>query len=138
MANQRTEAHVRSVLPGVRIAGPEARTAIDVGGETYPSNTHRVEYVLLAKIVRSKRDKPAFVICGQTSIANRAAARYLGSEYQRLRTRCGVRRRFCVLLRVIESEGYGPSVVELVRDITTEAFTPRPDSSSEQNSAQPG
>jgi hypothetical protein len=133
VANQRTEAHVRSVLPGVRIAGPEERTAIEVGGESYPSNTRRVEYALLAKIVRSKRDKPAFVICGQTSIANRAAARYLDAEYQRLRSRYGVR-RFCVLLRVIESESYGPSVVELVRDITAEAFTPRPAESAEVTS----
>ncbi|TDD91618.1 hypothetical protein E1202_05585 [Saccharopolyspora karakumensis] len=133
-ANRRTEAHLRSVLPGVRMAGADERTAIDVGGQSYPSNLHHLEYALLAKVVRHERDKPAFVICGQTSIANRVAARYLDSEYPRLRSRYGVRRRFCVLLRVIESESYGPSVVEFVRDITTEAFSPRP----AESSAQPG
>ena len=126
VANRRTEAHLRSVLPGVRIGGAEERMAISVGGQTYPSHTRRVEYALLAKVVRDKRDKPAFVICGQTSIANRAAARYLGAQFPRLKRAHGLRGRFCVLLRVIESESYGPSVVELVRDVTTAAFTPRP------------
>ncbi|GAB3672330.1 hypothetical protein [Saccharopolyspora tripterygii] len=81
---------------------------------------------MLAKVVRDKRDKPAFVICGQTSIANRAAARYLDAQFHRLTRAHGLRGRFCVLLRVVESESYGPSVVELVRDVTTEAFTQHP------------
>ncbi|RRO14827.1 hypothetical protein EIL87_19040 [Saccharopolyspora rhizosphaerae] len=135
VANRRTEAHLRSVLPGVRIGGPEERTAISVGGESYPSHTRRVEHALLAKIVRNRRDKPAFAICGQTSIANRAAARYLDSEYRALRKAHGVRGRFCVLLRVIESESYGPSVVELVRDVTDEAFSPAPAEAPEAASA---
>ncbi|WP_186459521.1 hypothetical protein [Saccharopolyspora dendranthemae] len=85
--------------------------------------------------MRDERDKPAFVICGQTSIANRAAARYLDAEFQRLKRAHGLRRRFCVLLRVIEPESYGPSVVELVRDVTTEAFTPSPADDAEATEA---
>lgn len=125
-ANRRTAAHLRSALPGVSVGGLDSKTAIEVGGERYPAQSRQVEYVVLAKIIRSKQDKPAFLIRGQTSIANRAAARYVDVQHPRLMRKYGRRRRFCLLLRVVESESYGPSVVELVRDVTAEAFTPRP------------
>ncbi|MER6989883.1 hypothetical protein ABT337_09185 [Saccharopolyspora hirsuta] len=124
-ANRRTEAHLRSVLPGVHVAAGEepAVPTISVGGEDYAAEHGRVEYVVLAKMVRAELARPAFLICGQTSISNRAACRYLVANHRALMRKHGVRGRFCLVLRVLESSTYGPSVVELVRDVTAEAFT---------------
>jgi hypothetical protein len=124
-ANQRTAAYLRSALPGVRVgeyeAGRADSTAITVAGEIYPPEVGKVEYAVLAKITRAAQVKPAFVICGQTSAANQAAGRYLAFHYREL-IRTHGRGRFCVLLRVLEPQVYGPTVVELVRDATSEAF----------------
>lgn len=124
-ANRRTEAHLRSVLPGVRVAVEQepAVPAISVGGETYAMEHERIEYVVLAKMLRPELDRPAFLICGQTSISNRAACRYLAANFRSMMREHGVRGRFCLILRVLESGTYGPSVVELVRDVTGDAFT---------------
>ncbi|GAA2800457.1 hypothetical protein [Saccharopolyspora taberi] len=126
-ANQRTVAHLRSALPGVEVRTPvddsTAVPTIELGGQTYPYYWGQEEYALLAKIVRSKQDKPTFLICGQSSVANRAAGRYLGTHYRRFLRAHGTRGRFCVVLRIVESEVYGPTVVELVRDATDDAFT---------------
>ena len=125
-ANQRAAAHLRSMLPGVRVAAFEddpAQLTISVGGHDYPAETGRVEYVVLAKLVRREQDRPAFLICGQSSIANRAAARHLQCSYPELVRARGLRGRFCLILRVVEPQAYGPGVVEFVRDATAEAFT---------------
>lgn len=125
-ANRRSEAHLRSFLPGVRVAAFEDQPdelSITVGGEDYPAETGRVEYVVLAKLVRREQDRPVFLISGQSSTSNRAAVRYL-QEHQRELTRAhGLRGRFCLVLKVVESHTYGPRVSELVRDATEEAFT---------------
>ncbi|MFC7344020.1 hypothetical protein [Saccharopolyspora griseoalba] len=125
-ANERTAAHLRSMLPGVRVSrhdrDPEELT-IAVGEHEHPAETGRLEHVVLAKIVRRDQDRPAFLICGQSSISNRAATRYLQDHYRELARAHGLRGRFCLVLRVVESHAYGPSVVELVRDATAEAFT---------------
>lgn len=114
-ANDRTAAHLRTALPQVSMDKFEdsKRLTITVGEEHYPIEPGRAEYVVLAKIVR---DKPAFLICGQTSITNRAAARYLQRHYRWLIRKHGLRNQFCLVLRVVEPDTYGPSVVELVRD----------------------
>lgn len=125
-ANQRTVAHLRSALPGVGVAQYEAgctdSTAITVAGEMYPAEKGKLEYALLAKITRVAQAKPVFLIYGQTSSANRAAGRYVASHYRDLIRTHGTRGRFCVLLRVLEPQAYGPTVVEPVRDATAEAF----------------
>lgn len=125
-ANQRTAAHLRSAVPNLRHArfedDPEGVT-ISVGEHHFPAEMGRSEYVALAKIQREEQDKPAFLICGQTSVSNRAAARYLQRNYARLMRTHGLRKRFCLILRVVESNTYGPAVVELARDATQEAFS---------------
>ena len=124
-ANQRTKAHLRSAMPGVSIVGYGPGVPLDlfVADESYQMDVGRVEYVALAKIVRNRRDKPTFVICGQSSASNRAAGRYLAENYRKLLREHGTRGRFCLVLRVLESDVYGPTVVELVRDATDDAFT---------------
>jgi hypothetical protein len=124
-ANQRTAAYLRSALPGIHVhryeAGRADSMAITVAGEAYPPELGKVEYAVLAKITRDAQVRPAFVISGQTSAANRAAGRYLAFHYREL-IRTHGRGRFCILLRVLEPQAYGPTVVELVRDATSEAF----------------
>ncbi|MDI2027408.1 hypothetical protein QFW96_02245 [Saccharopolyspora sp. TS4A08] len=125
-ANHRTAAHLRSAVPNLRHAlyedDPEGVT-ISVGERRFPVEMGRAEYVALAKIQRERDDKPAFLICGQTSVSNRAAARYLQRNHTRLMRTYGLRKRFCLILRVVEPGTYGPSVVELAHDATFEAFT---------------
>lgn len=125
-ANRRSEAHLRSFLPGVRVAAhedePETLT-IRLGVEDYPAETGRVEHVVLAKLVRRGQDRPVFLICGQSSTSNRAAVRYLQEHQRQLIREHGLRSRFCLVLKVVESHTYGPGVSELVRDATEAAFT---------------
>jgi hypothetical protein len=124
-ANQRTAAHLRSALPGLRMAQEAGTTdppPITVAGKTYPPEKGKLEFAVLAKISHAAQAKPVFLICGQTSAANRAAGRYLASHYRELISAHGIRGRFCVLLRVLEPQSYGATAVEQVRDATSEAF----------------
>ncbi|QUH01314.1 hypothetical protein HUO13_11320 [Saccharopolyspora erythraea] len=124
-ANRRTVAHMRSALPGLALLDSDRSQPITiaVGEHHYEFEQGRVEYVALAKIVRARLDKPTFLICGQSSTSNRAAGRYLASHYRDLMRAHGTHGRFCVVLRVLESEVYGPNVVELVGDVTDAVFT---------------
>ncbi|MEU3469274.1 hypothetical protein ABZ716_15330 [Streptomyces sp. NPDC006687] len=126
-SNIRTVAHLHSMLPGVRVdhsseAGPD-RGAIRVGGETYRWEPGLVEYVLLARLTTGQGARPVFLLSGQTANSNQAAARYLARHHEKLaRTYRGA--SFCLLLKVINSEAYGPDVTELVADVTAAARTP--------------
>ncbi|EQD82513.1 hypothetical protein N599_30255 [Saccharopolyspora erythraea D] len=124
-ANRRTVAHMRSALPGLDFIESERSqpVAIAVGEHHYEFERGRVEHVALAKIVRGPKDKPTFLICGQSSASNRAAGRYLASHYRDLMRAHGTRGRFCVVLRVLEPEVYGPNVVEPAGDVTDAVFT---------------
>jgi hypothetical protein len=82
--------------------------------------------VLLARLTAGQNDdpRPVFLFCGQRSVANQAAARYLARHHSRLARKYGTRGNFCVLLRVVNSQAYGPDVVELVADVTRAATSP--------------
>ncbi|MEV7521943.1 hypothetical protein [Streptomyces sp. NPDC091371] len=126
-SNARTVAHLASMLPGVRIlinteSGPD-RGAITVGGETYRWEKGQVEYVLLARLTTGQGSRPVFLLSGQTAISNQAAARYLAKDHRALARKYGGD-SFCVLLKVINSDAYGPDVTELVADVTSAARTP--------------
>lgn len=129
VSNQRTAAHLRSLLPGVRIAsGPEPgagrkyAVSFSVGGETFDMEEGRAEYVLLARLTGGAHARPVFLACGQRSVANQAAVRYLVRHHEKLARKHGD--AFCLLLKVVDSDAYGPDVVELVADVTREAATP--------------
>ncbi|WP_369208505.1 hypothetical protein [Streptomyces sp. PU-14G] len=138
-SNERTAAHMEMLLPGVAVntdaePGP-GQAAFTVGGERYRMEKGSVEYVLLARLTgasspvggtRGERGdseavRPVFLICGQRSLTNQAAARYLARHHVRLARRHGPDGDFCLLLRVVNSRAYGPDVVELVADVTREA-----------------
>lgn len=140
-SNRRTAAHMRMLLPGVTVnteaePGPD-RAAFTVAGEHYRMRKGEVEHVLLARLTgsasvggepdggRGAREevRPVFLICGQRSLTNQAAARYLARHHVRLARRHRRGGDFCLLLRVLNSQAYGPDVVELVADVTREAVT---------------
>ncbi|MER5358372.1 hypothetical protein [Streptomyces sp. NPDC002785] len=128
-SNRRMAAHLHSLLPGVKVntdpePGPD-RAAFQIGAERYRAEKGVAEYVLLARLTLSQDARPVFLFCGQRAITNQAASRYLARNYEKLARKHGTN-TFCLLLKVINSQAYGPDVVELVADVTRAAQTPVP------------
>ncbi|MER6631006.1 hypothetical protein ABT301_22770 [Streptomyces sp. NPDC000987] len=130
-SNRRMAAHLDSLLPGVRVdvdaePGPD-RAAFLIGSERYRLEGGRSEYVILARLTAGERrgTRPVFLFCGQRAIDNQAATRYLARNHERLSRKYG-NHSFVLLLRVVNSQAYGPDVVELVADVTRAAQTPLP------------
>ncbi|MDN0200787.1 hypothetical protein [Streptomyces sp. S.PNR 29] len=130
-SNRRMAAHLASLLPGVRVnvdAEPSPdRGAFQIGSERYRVEPGREEYVLLARLTvgQNRNTRPVFLFCGQTAITNQAATRYLARNHERLARKHGTG-SFALLLKVVNSQAYGPDVVELVADVTRAATTPLP------------
>ncbi|MET9449852.1 hypothetical protein [Streptomyces cinerochromogenes] len=131
-SNDRMAAHLSSLLPGVRMnveaeSGPELG-ALRIGAQTYRMERGRSEYVLLARLTVDGRGdaRPVFLFCGQRALTNQAATRYLAREHERLARKHGGG-SFVLLLKVVNSQAYGPDVVELVADVTRAARTPLPE-----------
>ncbi|MEU1705292.1 hypothetical protein ABZ478_07795 [Streptomyces sp. NPDC005706] len=134
-SNRRMAAHLSSLLPGVGVnteaeSGPEAG-AFRIGGEDYRVEPGRSEYVLLARLTAGNRGeaRPVFLFCGQRAITNQAATRYLARGHERLARKYGSG-SFVLLLKVVNSQAYGPDVVELVADVTRAARTPLPEAAA--------
>ena len=131
VSNRRMAAHLQSLLPGVAVntdpeRGPD-QGAFTIGGERHLMESGTREHVLLARLTAGQNDtRPVFLFCGQRSITNQAAARYLARHHTRLMRKYGTSGDFCVLLRVVNSQAYGPDVVELVADVTRAATAPAP------------
>ncbi|MGW7051561.1 hypothetical protein [Streptomyces sp. NPDC054887] len=128
-SNRRMAAHLHSLLPGVRVntdaePGPD-RGAFQIGGERYRLEPGVAEYVLLARLTAGQDARPVFLFCGQRAITNQAATRYLARNHAKLARKHG-NGSFCLLLKVINTEAYGPDVVELVADVTRAAHSPVP------------
>lgn len=83
--------------------------------------------MLLARLTAAQRRdaRPVFLFCGQRAITNQAATRYLARNHERLHRKHG-NNSFVLLLKVVNSQAYGPDVVELVADVTRAAQTPLP------------
>ncbi|WP_326595720.1 hypothetical protein [Streptomyces sp. NBC_01803] len=130
VANRRMADHLRSLLPGVTVDtdaehGPD-RGAFLIGGDRYRLANGSVEYVLLARLTAGQEGRPVFLACGQRPIASQAATRYLVRHHRRLARKHGSGGDFCLLLKVVNSQAYGPDVVELVKDVTRGATSPHP------------
>jgi hypothetical protein len=137
-SNRRMMAHMAAMLPGVRVnidaePGPD-RGAFQIGDERYRMDPGITEYVLLARLTAGDRReaRPVFLFCGQRAITNQAATRYLARNHERLARKHGD--SFVLLLKVINSQAYGPDVVELVEDVTRAAQTPLPAAATPRNS----
>ncbi|MFF7124300.1 hypothetical protein ACF07Y_04115 [Streptomyces sp. NPDC016566] len=128
-SNRRMLAHMAAMLPGVRVnidpePGPD-RGAFQIGGERYRLEPGICEYVLLARLSAGERTRPVFLFCGQRAITNQAATRYLARNHERLNRKHG-NNTFVLLLKVVNSQAYGPDLVELVADVTRAAQAPVP------------
>ncbi|MFF5920731.1 hypothetical protein ACFY8C_20660 [Streptomyces flavochromogenes] len=125
-SNRRMAAHLATLLPGIEVnveVEPSAdRGAFLIGGQRYPSEPGVSEYVILARLTAGEGDRPVFLFCGQRAITNQAATRYLARHYEKL-ARLHRSGSFVVLLKVVNSQAYGPDVVELVADVTRSART---------------
>jgi hypothetical protein len=135
-SNRRMLAHMSAMLPGVRVnidpePGPD-RGAFQIGAERYRLDSGITEYVLLARLTAGQRPdaRPVFLFCGQRAITNQAATRYLARNHQRLARKHG-NNSFVLLLKVVNSQAYGPDVVELVADVTRAAQAPLPPDATE-------
>ncbi|MFS4096273.1 hypothetical protein [Streptomyces sp. AF1A] len=137
-SNRRMAAHMAAMLPGLRIntdpePGPE-RGAFRIGDEHYPMDRGVAEYVLLARVTAGGQARPVFLFCGQSAITNQAATRYLARHHERLARKYGTG-SFVLLLKVLNSQAYGPDVVELVADVTRAARRPLPETASAEAAA---
>ncbi|MFF4571826.1 hypothetical protein [Streptomyces sp. NPDC001410] len=128
-SNRRMLAHMAAMLPGIRVnidpePGPD-RGAFQIGGERYRLEPGVSEYVLLARLSAGENTRPVFLFCGQRAITNQAATRYLARNHERLHRKHG-NSTFVLLLKVVNSQAYGPDLVELVADVTRAAQAPLP------------
>ena len=122
--NPRTATHLRTILRGVTFA--DGVGAISVGGVDYHFEGGVAEYAVLARGWGPARDRPVFVLAGQTAPTNLAAARYLDAHHKDLYRQYGPRGQFCLVLRVVEPAVYGADFVELVADVSEVAFLSAP------------
>ncbi|MGW1881655.1 hypothetical protein [Streptomyces sp. NPDC001970] len=128
-SNRRMAAHLASLLPGVAVntdvePGPD-RGAFQIGSERYRLEAGTTEYVLLARLTAGEGSRPVFLFCGQRAITNQAATRYLARHHEKLARKHGTN-SFVLLLKVVNTQAYGPDVVELVADVTKAAQEPLP------------
>lgn len=126
-SNRRMAAHLHTLLPGVKIntdpePGPD-QGCFQIGSERYRMEPGVCEYVLLARLTAGEEARPVFLFCGQRAITNQAASRYLARHHEKLARKHGDK-SFCLLLKVVNSQAYGPDVVELIADVTRTAQTP--------------
>jgi hypothetical protein len=138
VSNRRTAAHLHSMLPGVKVntdpePGPD-QGAFQIGSERYRMEPGATEYVLLARLTAGEDARPVFLFCGQRAITNQAATRYLARHHEKLARKHG-NGSFCLLLKVVNSQAYGPDVVELVADVTRAARTAVPQARSSHRAA---
>jgi hypothetical protein len=123
--NPRTATHLSTVLPGVRPlpypeTGPEL--AFTVGSVTYRQAEGHAEYAVLARAFAPASGRPVFILAGQSAESNLAAARFLTANIGILFGTYRADRPFCLVLRLVEPESYGPDLVEAT-DVTDRAFT---------------
>ncbi|MGW0994921.1 hypothetical protein ACWD5V_16770 [Streptomyces sp. NPDC002523] len=128
-SNRRMLAHMAAMLPGIRMnvdpePGPD-RGAFQIGDERHRMEAGVTEYVLLARLSAGAETRPVFLFCGQRAITNQAATRYLARNHERLARKHGSG-TFVLLLKVVNSQAYGPDLVELVADVTRVAQAPLP------------
>ncbi|MER6298183.1 hypothetical protein ABT247_01245 [Kitasatospora sp. NPDC001539] len=122
VSNERVAAHLAWGLPGVLItSGPGPGSNVIVVGERDFRADQDQAHTLLARIATPEGGRPVFLIAGQTGVANQAGVRYLVSHHRELARRYGRDGTFALVLRVVNPAAYGPDMVELAADVTTEA-----------------
>ncbi|POX37230.1 hypothetical protein C3486_29590 [Streptomyces sp. Ru73] len=125
-AHRRLAAHLANLLPGVAVQPGDAsgagRGTFVIGGTSYAMEPGAVEYVLLARLTAGEGGRPVFLAAGQRPVTHRAAVRHLVRNRARLARKHGADGQFCLLLKVVNSQSYGPDMVEPVADVTKAAL----------------
>jgi hypothetical protein len=115
----RTATHLRTWVPSFTVEpwedGKASSLAFRIDGDEYPYQHGVSEYALLVRFTPGPEKKPIFVIAGQGSRSEHAAARYLRQRYRSLRRRFGSE-PFALLLHNRESAVYGASLIDEVRE----------------------
>jgi hypothetical protein len=111
--------------------------AIIVGSERFLYDRGNQEYALVAKFTPPASRRPVIIICGQTSIANRAAVHFLNREYEELSKLLSSIDRFCIIVRAASISTYGYQAGELASDVSATAFRSyKQPSASAENATQ--
>ncbi|MFI0776879.1 hypothetical protein [Streptomyces sp. NPDC021212] len=125
-AHRRLAAHMTNLLPGVSVnpgdESGENRGTFTIGGTEYSAQPGAVEHVLVARLTANGGGRPVFLAAGQRPVTHRAAVRHLVRNRAKLARKYG-QGSFCLLLKVVNSNAYGPDVVELIADVTKQATT---------------
>ena len=124
-SNPRTKVHLEKFLTGIQAHSFQDegyRLEIKAGARSFKYERNRKEYAVLANILIEKYAKPLFLICGQTSIANKCALHYLRMNYDTTLHSLFGQDQFCLITQVIFPNTYGHKMVEFVADITDIAF----------------
>lgn len=124
--NERTAAHLKRFAPGFKIntfkEDPQGLT-MSVGNKEFRRVRGQEEFVLLIRVVLTGGSTaPLWIICGQVAQSNQAAARYLTLHHHSLMKNYGTQKSFCLALRLLDSQAYGHSQLEVVDDLTELAF----------------
>ena len=104
-------AHLKRFAPGFSMAeyadDPEGLTIL-LGTRKFQRTPGSEEYVLVARItLPAPRDKPLWLLCGQTAKCNQGAVRYIRENHKSLLKRYRTESNFCLMLRLIDSDSYG-------------------------------
>ncbi|RFS85797.1 hypothetical protein D0T12_12525 [Actinomadura spongiicola] len=124
-SNPRTGGHLAAHLPGVTLTPFSAdvdRLALVVGGERFRCARGQQERALVAKFRPDPASRPVFLICGHTSLANRAAVHFLKSRHNELAASVESLEQFCLIIKVDAIPTYGFQAATLERDVTRAAF----------------
>lgn len=126
LSNQRTAAHLALHLPGAQVRplaqGTQNSLAIVVGDQQFLWDSGTREYALVAKFTPEQSRRPTIVICGQTSITNRAAVHVLSRDFRQIIKTVASTDRFCIVIRIDASSTHGHQAASLERDVTDLAF----------------
>lgn len=126
-SNPRSGGHLTAHLPGVRIhpySLDKESLSIVVGERNFPCDRGNREHVLIAKFTPSGSTRPVILLCGQTSIGNRAGIAFLKHEYRALSKTLHSTSRFCIVVEVAAIQTYGHEATNLAADVTAIAFAP--------------
>ncbi|TYK51566.1 hypothetical protein FXF68_13225 [Actinomadura decatromicini] len=126
-SNPRTGGHLAAHLPGVKLrpySSDEDSLAFMVGERRFLCDRRNREHVLIAKFTPRGSTRPVIVLCGQTSVGNRAGIAFLKREYRTLAKTLASTSRFCIMVRVDSIATFGHEATSLAADVTTEAFEP--------------
>lgn len=125
-SSPRARGHMATHLPGIgwRPYNPSRRDSIAIvaGDQRFLCDPGHREYALVAKFTPTSSAAPVILICGQTSISNRAAINYLKNEYLKVENMISSAERFCIIIRIEAANTYGYQAASLECDISDTAF----------------